>query len=41
MAGDGNFEAGMGSTTTFEEKGSNARGGNTENNLALGAQMVA
>jgi hypothetical protein len=41
MAGDRDFEAGMGSATPFEKKGSNPRGGNTEDNLAMGAQFVA
>ena len=41
MTGDRNFEGGMGSATTFEEKGSNARGCNTEDNLLMGAQFIA
>ena len=41
MAGNGDLEAGMGSATTFEEKGSNPRGGHTEDNLAFRAQLIA
>jgi len=41
MARDRDFEAGMGSAPTFEEKGSNARGGHTENDLVLGSQVIA
>jgi hypothetical protein len=31
----------MGSVATFEKKGSNARGGDTEDNLMLRAQLIA
>jgi hypothetical protein len=41
MAENGDLKARMGSATTFEEKGSNARGGHTENNLAFRAQLIA
>jgi len=41
MARDRDFEAGMGSAPTFEEKGSNARGGHTEDDLVLGSQVIA
>ena len=41
MAWDGNFETGVGSVPTFEKKGSDARGGNTEDDLMLRAQLIA
>jgi hypothetical protein len=41
MAENGDLEARMDSVTTFEEKGSNARGGHTEDNLAFRVQLIA
>ena len=41
MNGNGDFEAGMSSATTFKKKCCNARGSHTKNNFALGAQVVA
>jgi len=41
MARDGDLKAGMGSATTLEKKGSNPRGGNTQYNLVLRAQVIA
>ena len=38
--GNGDLEAGMGSATTLEKKGSNPRGCNAKNDLLLGAQVV-
>jgi hypothetical protein len=37
MAWNGDLEARMGSATTIEKKGSNPRGGHTEDNLAFRA----
>jgi hypothetical protein len=41
MAWNGDLKARMGSATTFKEKGSNARGGHIEDNLAFRAQLIA
>ena len=41
MARDGNLKIGMSSATTLEKEGSNPRGGNTQYNLVLEAQVIA
>jgi len=41
MTEDRDFKAGVSSTSTLEKEGSNARGCNTENNLLLGAKVMA